>query len=242
MSYLHPKLDAISCVSHAVSKFLLDLGLPERKVFTIYKGHDPKWYAAPPAVTRDSLDVPADAVVVACAANMRPVKGVDLLIEAAATFEPNEKVYFLLIGEIRDKKIRALHQQMANRPHIKFLGYRKDAVAIVKASDIVVMPSREREGLPKAVLEGMALGKPCIVTAVGGMPELIRDQETGLVVAPGNIPALAEAIRALARSPERRKSYGHAGLARLQAEFSPAKTVEQTLHLYESVLTHKRKP
>ena len=90
-----------------------------------------------------------------------------------------------------------------------------------------VMPSVDREGLPRAVIEAMAQSVPAIVTRVGGMPELVEDRVSGLVVPPRDPAALATAIVSLAMNGTRRAHYGAAARARIESHFSITRTVER---------------
>ena len=92
--------------------------------------------------------------------------------------------------------------------------------------------SSETEGLGTSLLDAMAAGKACIGTRVGGIPEVIEDGVTGLLVPPHDPPALAAAIVRLLKDPARRAGMGEAGLARVKTKFSVEKMVEGTLGAY----------
>ena len=94
------------------------------------------------------------------------------------------------------------------------------------------MPTVEREGLAKAVIEAQALGVPAIVTDVGGLPEIVRDGVTGLVVPPRNARALADAILALAADPERRRAMGAAAVRRVEEVFDYRESARQFAVLF----------
>jgi L-malate glycosyltransferase len=99
-----------------------------------------------------------------------------------------------------------------------------------------VMPSLDREGLPRAAIEAMAQGVPAVVTDVGGMSELVRDGVEGFVVLPGRPPALADALLRLMRNPELRRMMGRQARERIRTEFSVERSVSGTLATYESVV------
>ncbi|MBX7138927.1 MAG: glycosyltransferase [Oligoflexia bacterium] len=233
-SFLNPRLDRISCVSEAVRRYMISQGIPSHKAATIYKGHDLGWYDVPP-YDLTVLGIPPGAEVISCTANMRPVKGVDLLIEAFGALGEHSRAHLLLIGEVRDDRIKKLIRESPAKDRIHTPGYRNDAAQLVRASQIGVMASREREGLPKAVIETMALGVPPIVTAVGGMPELVEDQVSGLVVPPNDIGALSNALRSLLENPTKRALLGAAARLRIAEKFRIESTVQKTLELYQEV-------
>ncbi len=234
LSYLSPRVDRIICVSHAVQTYLQGLRIPAARLTVIWKGHDPAWYTPAPRAALTACGIPPDATVVAFVGNIRPVKGVNVLLEAFRDIPPTAPYHLLLFGEVRDRSIR---RQIGRHPHIHFLGYRPDAPALAGACDIAVMPSIEREGLPKAILESMAQGVPPIVTNVGGLPELVEHNRSGLVVPPRDAPALRDALLDLLHNPDRRRAMGQAARDRITGPFHIRHTAEKTIALYHSLLS-----
>ena len=235
LTYLNPRLDAIMCVSEAVRAYLMNLGIAPAKLATIYKGHDRAWYKAAPRSQLQEFGIPQDAFVIACTANIRPVKGVDTLIEAAHFHRDNARIHYLLIGAIKEGRL--LRRQLSKAPQrqIHLAGYRSDAAALVGACDVFVMPSRAREGMPKALIEAMVQGIPPIVTAVGGMTEVVRPDIDGLVVPPDSARELAAAIGDLFNNHNKRRQLAQQAAARIENEFNIRSTVNQTLALYKSI-------
>lgn len=234
LSYLNARVDAIVCVSGAVRDYLRGFGIPDSRLEVIWKGHDLSWYTPASRADLDALGIPRDAITVAFVGNMRPVKGVDVLLDAFRGIAPAENVHLLLFGEIRDRHIQ---KQVGRLPHVHFLGFHPNAAAFAGACDIAVMPSIEREGLPKAVLEAMAQGIPAVVSAVGGMPELVEHDVSGLVVPPCDAAALRSALLALAHDPALRRRMGTAARARIEGPFHFRHTVTKTLALYRRLLS-----
>lgn len=232
MTYLSPRLDKISCVSHAVEQYLWQVGVPRSRTVTIYKGHDPSWYETDPPADLKLFGIPDDAFVVVCAANMRPVKGVDLLLESALECANDRAMHFVFVGEVRDEKVRALAETAKGRAQVHLLGYRADATAIQAACSVSVMPSREREGLPKAVIEAMSRGIVPVVTNVGGMPELVVHEKSGLVVPSEDVAALTAALRLLRSDPDLADRLGHAARRRIEKEFNIRETIAKTHAMY----------
>jgi glycosyltransferase involved in cell wall biosynthesis len=111
-------------------------------------------------------------------------------------------------------------------------GFRADVLSLLKGVDLFVMSS-ETEGLGTSLLDAMAASKACVGTRVGGIPEVIDDGVTGLVVPPHDPVALAAAIVRLLRDPGLRARRGEAGLERVAAEFSVERMVKATLAAYE---------
>jgi len=237
LTYLHPRLDRIVCVSNAVRDYLLSHRIPAWKLVTIYKGHDPGWYTAAHRSELAALGVPSNALVVGFSGNMRRVKGVDVLLEAARILRDRNNLRFLLVGERRDSRLERLVAQEPVRSRTIWTGFRSDAAALTGACDMFVMPSVAREGLPKSLVEAMAQGVPPIVTAVGGMPEVVIHGQCGLVVPPKSSAALAAAISQLADNPELRTRLGAEARARIAHHFHIAHTVQGHLALYRQLVS-----
>lgn len=115
---------------------------------------------------------------------------------------------------------------------VMFTGWREDVLDIVALMDVFVLPSFA-EGVPKSVIEAMALGKPVIATTVGSVPDLVRDGETGLLVPPRDIDALAEALTRLVEDPALRKSLGERARAFAQAECAIEENIKGLERFYE---------
>jgi glycosyltransferase involved in cell wall biosynthesis len=236
LTFLNPRIDAIVCVCDAVRESLKALHLPDERLHTIHKGHDLGWYTAPAPLTRSSLHIPDDAFVLGCTANIRRKKGIDLLITALEQLTCDRPIHLLLIGEIRDDAVSAQITASPKRGAIHLLGYRADAAAISQICDAVVMPSREREGLPKSIIEGMAYGRCAIVTDSGGMPELVTHELHGLVVPRGEIAPLRDAIERLACDRSLTIRLGAQARERIRTAFSAELTAERHLALYRQII------
>ena len=233
LSYLNSRVDCIVCVSDAVRRYLKEFSIPDSRLEVIWKGHDPSWYSPAPRSALADFGIPPDAVVAGFVGNVRPVKGVDVLLRAFDEISPRENLHLLLVGEVRDPIV---HNQIGRHPNVHFLGYRADAARLAGACDVAVMPSVEREGLPKAILEAMAQGIPPVVTDVGGLPELVQDGTCGLVVPPRDPAALRNALRRLAADAPLRRSFGAAARARIEGPFHIRHTVDKTVALYRRLL------
>ena len=236
MTYLHPRLDKIICVSQAVADYMLSLGVAPTKIAQVYKGHQLQWYDVP-AIDRAELKIAPDEIVIACAANMRPVKGVDLLVQAFDAIPALYKPHLLLVGQVRDRALARLIERSPYRDRITVTGYQRQAARYVAACDIFVMPSRKREGLPKAVIEAMALARPVVVSAVGGMPELVQNGISGCVFPQEDIAALTATLVRLILSQTERQRLGAAARARIAADFSIERTISQSFDIFQKLLS-----
>jgi len=115
-------------------------------------------------------------------------------------------------------------------------GFRPDVLSLHKAFDIFVMSS-VTEGLGTSLLDAMAAGKPIVATRTGGIPEVVADGETGLLVPPRDEEALADAIVRLLKDPDLRREMGEAGRVRARNLFSLERMVQNTLNVYQRVAT-----
>jgi glycosyltransferase involved in cell wall biosynthesis len=236
LTYLNPKLSRIMCVSDAVRNSLLQMGLPDTRLVTIYKGHDTAWYGeTAERSTLTELGIPEHSLVIGCNANMRPVKGVDVLLKAAEQLPLDGSVHYLLVGEVRDPLIQTLAAKPPLNGLVHLTGFRPDGSRLMRACDIFVMPSRAREGLPKALLEAMAGSRPVVASAVGGIPEVIQNGIDGMLVDPDDPSALAQALTSLCQSPELRNTLGSAACARVVSKFSLSASVTRALEVYRSL-------
>lgn len=235
LTFLNPRIDRIICVSEAVRSFLLSIRVPASRLTRIYKGHDPDWYTCHSKPLLTEFGIPAGAFVVAFAGGIRPLKGVDVLLRSALRLAPDSSIHYLLVGQVRDRRVARLarDRRIADRVHLP--GFRANANQLVGACSIFVMPSVRREGLPRAVIEAMSQGVPAIVSDVGGMPEIVIDRDCGLVIPAGNERALADAICTLADDRTLRERYGRKARARIAEHFGIQATIQQTAELYREV-------
>ena len=234
LTYLSSKVKRVVCVCEAVRRSLEKAGFDPRRLVTIYKGHDPAWYRPAPRSALAQFGIPADAFVVGSAAKMRPRKGFEVLLEAAARLS-SRNIHFLLLGEIVDRRLPPLAAKLGVERFVHFAGFRRDAAELMGACDVFCMPSLRREGVPRALLEAMAQGVPPVVTTSGGLPEVVNNGESGLVVPPGVPNALAYAISVLADDPTFRRCAADAARARVATAFNIENTVRGYLDLIEQV-------
>jgi len=240
LRYLNPRVDRIVCVAEAVRRYFLGLRLlgwqlPPHKVVTIYKGHDLAWYRDAPA-DLSVAGIPPGAFTVCCVANWRPRKGVEVLIEAFALLPSDASIHLALVGDMSHATLEKTIATHPYRERIHVLGVRPDAPAVTAACQVAVLPALRREGLPKTVIEAMAYGVPTIVTSVGGSPELVENNVSGIVVAPGDAEALAAAILGLWQQPGVARDLGRRGQERIARDFSIRTTIARTAALYRELV------
>ena len=157
----------------------------------------------------------------------RPEKGVPTLLRAfdrlmadRGTRAPRPVLVYMGEGP-QFAEVQRLRETLAAREDIVLTGYRRDAGALIAGADVCAMPSLWQDALPLAVMQPMALSRPVVGSAVGGIPEMIADGETGLLVPPGDDAALAAALGQLVDDPARRERFGRAGRERVATLFTP---------------------
>jgi glycosyltransferase involved in cell wall biosynthesis len=143
----------------------------------------------------------------------------------------------LLLGDGPER--RDLENQVATlklEKSTRFLGWQDNALRYIPLADIAILPSVNLECLPYGLMEAMALGKPCVATDVGGMPEVVEDGVTGLIVPKRDVAALTRAIVALLDDPARARQFGQNGRKRVQDLFRLETMIQQTVALYETAV------
>lgn len=188
-------------------------------------------------------DAPRDVVVIGSAARLSAVKGFDILLRALRstldrTGDPPLRLWIAGDGPER-AALEALAGELQLSEHVRFLGH-CDSAAMARfwaAIDIFVLASHW-EGMPLAILEAMAHGRPVIATAVDGVPEAVRDGETGLLVPPGAVEPLADALHRLLHSGAQRAALGAGGRRRFVETYRTEVVVDQLLDAYRRVLDH----
>ena len=176
---------------------------------------------------------PGGPVVITCVARLEPVKNHRMLLEAVALLERRRADFRLrLVG---DGPLRKRYQRLCRRLGIddvvEFLGYRDDIPMLLAESDIAVLTSL-KEGIPRAVMEAMAMGLPVVATHVPGTKELVRDLETGITVLPGDKAGLAAALAHLVADPTARSRLGRNGRAVAIEDFDERAVVRSLRDLY----------
>ena len=216
--------DHVFCVSNRVAMSLRRpwplrrVGIPA--VETLYHGHDPAVLPAGEASdgVRQELGIPAGVPVVGTVASFTPHKGHRYLVQAADRVRRAvPEVRFVLVGQgPLERKVRRQASELGLDRTVVFAGYREDAPRIAGAFDVFALPSLY-EGLSIALVEAMAMGRPAVVTEVGGLPEAVEHGQQGLVVRPGDPDALGDAILTLLGDAPLRRRLGDAGRRRAGA-------------------------
>ncbi len=238
LTHLHPRVDAITCVSDAVKEvFDRQLFFPKHKAVTVSKGHDPAWYKDIQTGDLSGFNFPKNAVVVSVVANARRMKGIPYLLQAMELLSKDSPLHFLLIGRgLDDERTTNVLKKAGWQDRVVFAGFRKDVLSLVKACDLSLLPSVKGEGLSKVLLESLFLARPTIMTNIGGNKGLAIHNETGLVIAPRDPQAMADALNLLGNDPKLRQKMGLAGKNYISTHYTVERSVQEMKAVYEGLL------
>lgn len=194
------------------------------------------------ARVRRTMNLAPEALVIGQVAVFRRQKRLDLWLQAAAEIRRQRaNTAFLLVGDGPTRpEVERLAEQLGLASVIRFAGLQEDVVPYLSACDIVLAAS-DWEGLPVALLEAMALERPVVATAVGGVPEVVDSGRNGLLVRPGDPRELAAAALLLVDDPALRRRLGVAARRRIGEGFGIAPMVRALESLYEEVLERPRR-
>lgn len=173
-----------------------------------------------------------DSFIVGTIAELHHVKGLDVLLHAWSEFEERSHSKLVIVGSGDERNnLEELAELLGISDSVIFTGFVDNAKSYLKAFDIFVLPSRS-EGLPYVVLEAGVAGLPVIASRVGGIPEIIDDEENGLLVPAGSDEWLERALNRLAKDENLRKKLGMNLKSTIEKKYSVDIMVRQTLHLY----------
>ncbi|QDT14160.1 glycosyltransferase [Alienimonas californiensis] len=197
--------------------------------------------AAERAASRERLDLPEGRFVVLGVGRLNPEKAFDRLIDAVAALRADGVDAELLIaGDGAERAALQTRIDALPKPaRFRLLGYRTDVNDLLAAADAFCLSSL-REGLPNVVLEAMARGLPVAATAIAGVPRLIADGETGLLVPPADTPALTAALARLADDEVQRRRLGEEGRATVETRYSFAARMDRVAAAYDELVVKFR--
>jgi glycosyltransferase involved in cell wall biosynthesis len=238
--------DSVLAVSEQVREFCIQQdGLNPSKVQTLYNGLEIERVsqAASRAAMRRHMEIPEQVPVITSVGNIRKVKGIDVLLEAAGhVCRQYPEAVFLVVGRKSEAQhCRELESRIASlglTANFKLLGSREDVFSILQMSDIFCLPSRS-EGLPNALIEAMACGLPCVATNVGGSPEVLAHGESGLLV-PSEAPEqLAQALTRLLSEPGLARDLGVRAEKVVRRRFTSEAMMSNLVGIYQNLLAGK---
>ena len=234
-------------ISGALAEIIRTQGVPAERISVIYNGMDLAPYrqnhqrAADKSRLRAEWDIPEEAFLYGTVARFVPVKGLPILIDAFAQLVADSKQehgpYLVLVGDgtertLLEEKVR----EHGLEQRVRFAGFRQDIPACLHAFDAFVHSSLY-EGLGYTIIEAMASEVPVVASNVGGVKEFVFDEQTGLVVPPGDAAALRKAMERLWQSPDLRETMVQNALKKAESSFSIEQMTRQILELYKKLLS-----
>lgn len=235
-------LDRILAVSDKVRSFFVVNGKNSQKVITVYNGINADIFD-PENVddnVRTELGIRREAVVIGSIGALERDKGQQHLIEAIKKLLSEDITTSIVCiicgtGPVEADLKEFIRNENLNKK-VLFLGFRNDIPRILKALDILVVTSLTIESFSMAAVEAMTMKVPVIASNVGGLPEVVKDGCTGLIVPPGNVDALCNAIKYLVKNPEVRIKMGENARARVLEHFTIEKNVRKTEEIFLEML------
>ncbi len=230
------RFDAVVAVSEEVQARLLAAHVPAKRIRLVRNGVDLQRFAG--ATERRKQGRRHDATLrVGLVGRLAPEKGIDVFIRAAAlVLRQAPKISFTIAGDGPERsRLEGLIADLHPQGRLSLLGRQEDMPAFYDTIDLLVSSSLQ-EGLPVALLEGMASGLPIVATRVGAVPSIVLHGETGLLVEPGRPEAFAAAILQLASDPVLCEEFGCAGQRYLAREFSAERMNADYGKVYERAL------
>ncbi len=233
--------DLVFAVSHHIRQSLECAGVAKNRLRTIYSGLEMSGVPNQEIgiKIRGQLGIPASAPVLGTVANVFPHKGYEVVLRALPKIVAQvPEVQYVIVGagnRAYEQRLRSLVHELELSNRVHFAGFQQFVYPWLAALDIYVHPAH-LEAFGIAVLEAMAMRKPVVATATGGIPEIVRDGETGVLVPPGDADALARAVVNLLADSPRRVAFGQAGRDRLASCFTVDAMMSQLTAVYDTLM------
>ena len=234
-----PGASLVIAISETLKELLIAAGVSADHIRVVHNCVDTEYFSPNQQVenVRKLLGIHENDFVIGCVANLSPYKGQDVLVEAfslVAKIQPD--AHCVLVGRNDEPfglKVRDAVNRLGLSRRVHFVSYVDDIRPFLAGMDLFVLASRS-EGFGIVLLEAMAMAKPVVATRVGGIPEAVHDQVTGLLVPPQDARALAANILKLAEDPHRRKKMGEEGFVRAKM-FNIQNACKARLKAYEGL-------
>jgi len=225
--------DANLAISKAVKENIIKKGASQKKTHVVYNGVSIPSELKSKDEVCGLLGFEVSPFILMSIAWDSPVKGVDLLLEAVHIVANKfTDVKLWVIGSACNEKNKALASKLNIEKNIVWWGVRDDIPVLMSCCDVYIQPSRS-EAFSRTGAEAMAAGKPVVAFKIGGIPEVIDDNVTGILAEPENVASLSNSILCLLEDSELREKMGKAGRERVSRLFNLNREVEQVIEYYE---------
>jgi glycosyltransferase involved in cell wall biosynthesis len=235
------RVDAAIAISRQVEQSLIAGGVSAKKVRTVYSGIDlsERQLTHDDQVIRRMIGLSNGAVLIGTVANLFPRKGYEVMLRALpAIIRAVPTVHYVIVGsddhDYADRLKRLAHE-LKIADHVHIVGFQDPVQPFLASLDLYVHPAL-MEGFGIAVVEAMAMGKAVVATTTGGLPEVVAQGETGLLVPPGDVETLATTVVSLLEDRVLREQMGLYGKIRAQERFSLDVSIMHMEQLYGEVL------
>ncbi len=232
--------DRVIAVSPAIRDELQRVGVPQERLRLIYnaivmENYRPQDYR--PGQVREAFGLPDEAVLIGNVGRLSPEKGQADFLQAAARVLPEfPSAYFVLVGDGADRpRLERLADTLGIREHVLFTGYQQDVRPIFRDLDYLALTSHT-EGFPNVLLESLCMDTPVLATAVGGVPAIVSDRETGHLVPAHKPEHIAERLLEMLQNPEAEQRMAAAGKTRIVQRFEFGQRVRRLQQLYAETL------
>ncbi len=237
--------ERVICVSKDLYEQSLACGVPENRCILIENAVDITEFARTmsPSEARTRLGENPTRPVIGAVGRLSAEKGFDVLIQAAdQLLSEGHDFEVWIVGEGDQREpLQSLIGELGRGDRIRLLGYRSDPTEVYQAMDIYALSSL-REGLPNVVLEAMALGIPVAATRIAGVPLLVQDGQNGLMVEPGSMEELANALGRLLSDPDLRTKLGREARATVEARYSFDRRMEKVRQVLDDLMRRSTLP
>jgi glycosyltransferase involved in cell wall biosynthesis len=234
-----PRYESVICVSEDLCERSVECGVAADRCVLIENGIDTEQFQRrrPAALAKVELGVPSTRFMIGAVGRLSAEKGFDVLLRAAQRLIAAElDVGVLIAGDGEEATpLQTLTQELGIADRVCLLGYRGDVRPVFEAMDVFCLSSY-REGLPNVVLEAMAMEVPVVATNIAGIPRLIHDEKHGLLVEPGSVDALANALTRIVNEHGLRPQMQTAARRRIEADYSFARRIHKITRIYDMLL------
>jgi glycosyltransferase involved in cell wall biosynthesis len=233
--------DRIISSGEAIREVLISAGVDRDKIVAIPAGVDAEQFH--PAVSGEAVrrEFGLDGPVIGTVAMFRHSKGYRVLLRAVPEILRSEpRAVFLWVGH--GVGYAALQREVAEAGlagKVHLAGFREDVPSCLAAMEVMVLPSIKSDGVPQVIIQALAMRKPVVASAVGGIPEVIQHQRTGVLVPPNDPQALAAAIVQVLRDPQPAAEWARAGGQLIDTRYAMERMIDRTAAVYTAVLVEK---